>query len=40
MSEQTAWERFFDAHAPVYEDNVFTFRVHDHSLDRLAGTEA
>ena len=24
MSEQTAWESFFDAHAPIYEDNVFT----------------
>lgn len=23
-SEQTDWERFFDAHAPVYMDNVFT----------------
>jgi SAM-dependent methyltransferase len=24
MSEKTTWERFFDAHAPIYEDNVFT----------------
>lgn len=23
-SEKTSWERFFDAHAPVYMDNVFT----------------
>jgi len=23
-SEKTNWERFFDAHAPVYMDNVFT----------------
>jgi ubiquinone/menaquinone biosynthesis C-methylase UbiE len=22
--EKTTWERFFDAHAPVYDDNVFT----------------
>ena len=24
MSETTPWERFFDAHAPIYDDNVFT----------------
>lgn len=24
MLEKTTWERFFDAHAPIYEDNVFT----------------
>ncbi|MBI4617467.1 MAG: methyltransferase domain-containing protein [Planctomycetes bacterium] len=24
MSEKTTWELFFDAHAPVYEGNVFT----------------
>jgi len=24
MSEKTTWERFFDAHAPIYDDNVFT----------------
>jgi SAM-dependent methyltransferase len=24
MTEQNTWEAFFDAHAPVYEDNVFT----------------
>src|SRR5512137_2808097 len=24
MSEKTAWERFFDDHAPIYEDNMFT----------------
>jgi len=23
-SEKTTWERFFDAHAPIYMDNVFT----------------
>jgi cyclopropane fatty-acyl-phospholipid synthase-like methyltransferase len=23
-SEKASWERFFDAHAPVYMDNVFT----------------
>jgi SAM-dependent methyltransferase len=24
MAEKSTWESFFDAHAPVYEDNVFT----------------
>jgi len=24
MSDKTSWERFFDAHAPIYEENVFT----------------
>ena len=24
MTEKNTWEKFFDAHAPVYEDNVFT----------------
>ncbi len=24
MPEKSTWERFFDAHAPIYEDNVFT----------------
>jgi SAM-dependent methyltransferase len=24
MTEKKAWEAFFDAHAPVYEENVFT----------------
>ena len=24
MPEKTAWETFFDAHAPIYEENVFT----------------
>lgn len=24
IPEKTTWERFFDAHAPIYEDNVFT----------------
>jgi SAM-dependent methyltransferase len=24
MTEKSSWERFFDAHAPIYEDNVFT----------------
>jgi SAM-dependent methyltransferase len=24
MPEKTTWERFFDAHAPIYEYNVFT----------------
>lgn len=24
MSKKSTWERFFDAHAPIYNDNVFT----------------
>lgn len=24
MNDKTNWERFFDAHAPLYDDNVFT----------------
>lgn len=24
MPEKTTWERFFDAHAPIYDENVFT----------------
>lgn len=24
MPHEPAWERFFDAHAPIYNDNVFT----------------
>jgi hypothetical protein len=24
MKEKSTWERFFDAHASIYEDNVFT----------------
>lgn len=24
MSEKSTWEKFFDAHAPIYKDNVFT----------------
>lgn len=24
MPEKTSWERFFDAHAPIYDDNAFT----------------
>ncbi len=24
MSAQTTWESFFDRHAPIYEDNIFT----------------
>jgi ubiquinone/menaquinone biosynthesis C-methylase UbiE len=38
MPEKTTWERFFDAHAPVYDDNVFTKNtVHevDFLLDEL-----
>jgi len=24
MSEKTTWELFFDAHAPIYDENIFT----------------
>ncbi|MBN2491302.1 MAG: class I SAM-dependent methyltransferase [Planctomycetes bacterium] len=24
MTEKSTWERFFDAHAPIYNENVFT----------------
>jgi len=24
LKEKTTWEEFFDAHAPIYDDNVFT----------------
>ncbi len=24
MTEKSVWEEFFDAHAPIYEENVFT----------------
>ena len=24
MKEKSTWEEFFDAHAPVYQDNIFT----------------
>jgi SAM-dependent methyltransferase len=39
MSEKTTWERFFDAHAPVYEENVFTkntLREVDFLLEELS----
>jgi SAM-dependent methyltransferase len=39
VSEKTSWERFFDAHAPVYMDNVFTkntIREVDFLLEELA----
>jgi SAM-dependent methyltransferase len=38
-SEKTTWERFFDAHAPIYMDNVFTkntVREVDFLLEELA----
>jgi hypothetical protein len=38
MPVKTTWERFFDAHAPIYEDNVFTkntVRDVDFLLDEL-----
>lgn len=39
MTEKTTWERFFDAHASVYEENVFTkntLREVDFLLDELS----
>lgn len=39
MAGQTTWERFFDAHAPIYEENVFTkntLREVDFLLDELS----
>lgn len=39
MPDKTAWERFFDAHAPVYEENCFTkntLREVDFLLEELA----
>ena len=36
MSETTPWERFFDAHAPIYDDNVFTKNT-VHEVDFLLG---
>jgi SAM-dependent methyltransferase len=38
MSEKNTWEKFFDAHAPIYEENVFTkntVREVDFLLDEL-----
>jgi SAM-dependent methyltransferase len=34
MPEKTSWEQFFDAHAPIYDDNVFT-RNTVHEVDFL-----
>jgi len=39
MTEKSTWESFFDAHAPVYEDNVFTkntVREMDFLLEELS----
>ena len=39
MAEKSSWEAFFDAHAPVYENNVFTkntFREVDCLLEELS----
>lgn len=27
MHEKTAWEEFFDSHAPIYDQNVFTLNT-------------
>ena len=39
MTEKSTWEAFFDAHAPVYEDNIFTkntIREVDFLLEELS----
>lgn len=39
MREKSTWEEFFDAHAPIYEDNVFTkntIREVDFLIDELS----
>ena len=39
MTEKSTWEAFFDAHAPVYEENVFTkntVREADFLVEELA----
>lgn len=39
MTEKSTWEEFFDAHAQVYEDNVFTkntIREVDFLLEELS----
>ena len=39
MPERTTWEEFFDAHAPIYEENVFTkntLREVDFLLEKLS----
>jgi 2-polyprenyl-3-methyl-5-hydroxy-6-metoxy-1,4-benzoquinol methylase len=39
MTEKSTWEEFFDAHAPVYEENVFTkntIREVDFLLEELS----
>ncbi len=39
MTEKSTWEAFFDAHAPIYEDNIFTkntIREVDFLLEELS----
>ena len=39
MTEKSSWETFFDAHAPIYEENVFTkntLREADFLLEELS----
>lgn len=39
LKEKSTWEEFFDAHAPVYEDNIFTKNTNrevDFLLEELA----
>jgi len=40
MSEKTTWETFFDAHAPVYDENVFTKDVAEGRFDPLTTVES
>lgn len=38
MIEKSTWEEYFDAHAQVYEDNVFTKNTNSSILDVGCGT--
>lgn len=38
MTEKSTWEEFFDAHAQVYEDNVFAKNTNSSILDVVCGT--
>ena len=38
MTDKSTWEAFFDAHAPLYEDNVFAKNTNSSILDVGCGT--